>query len=207
MNELALLSTGLRWHRGPAEQARHTVSVAPILLMDLFRRTEAVHEEASMKGLMNHLNRIDRTITHLMAEAALPLLRISLAITYIWFGALKIFDVSPVADLVSKTVPFLPKKYFVPFLGVWEVSIGLALLFRVALRPTLFLFFGQLAGTFLTFIVRPQDTFQKGNPLLLTDQGEFVIKNLVLLSAGLAVGSTARRQREEVPESDGATVR
>jgi uncharacterized membrane protein YkgB len=154
-----------------------------------------------MKGLMNRLRQIDRAMIDFMSSSALPLLRISLAINYIWFGALKIFGVSPVSDLVSKTVPFLPKKYFVPFLGVWEVSIGLALLFRIALRSTLLLFFLQLAGTFMTFIIRPQDTFQQGNPLLLTKDGEFVIKNLILLSAGLAVGSTARRQREEIPES------
>ncbi len=160
-----------------------------------------------MRGLMKRLHQIDRALIHLMSEAALPLLRITLAINYIWFGALKIFDVSPVSELVSKTMPFLPKKALVRFLGVWEVSIGVALLFRIALRPTLLLFFLQLAGTFMTFIVRPQDTFKNGNPLLLTKDGEFVVKNLILLSAGLAVGSTARRQREEVPESDGATVR
>jgi putative oxidoreductase len=157
-----------------------------------------------MSSSLHRFRRIDRVIIHFMSEAALPLLRVSLAINYIWFGALKIFGVSPVSDLVSKTVPFLPKKFFVPFLGVWEVTIGIALLFRIALRPVLFLFFLQLAGTFLTFIIRPQDTFKKGNPLLLTEQGEFVIKNLILLSAGIAVGSTVQRKREEVPESDGA---
>ncbi len=117
-----------------------------------------------MRGLLYRLNQIDRTIIHFMADAAIPLLRISLAINYIWFGALKIFDISPVSELVSKTIPFLPKKAVVRGLGVWEVAIGGALLFRVALRPTLLLMFLQLMGTFLTFVVRPKDTFKNGNP-------------------------------------------
>ncbi len=160
-----------------------------------------------MKGLLYRFGQIDRTLIHFMADVALPLLRISLAINYIWFGALKIFDVSPVANLVAKTIPFLPKKFVVRGIGVWEVAIGLALLFRVALRATLFLFFLQLIGTFLTFIVRPQDTFKNGNPLLLTEEGEFVLKNLILLSAGLAVGSTVHRRREDVPDDDVPTIR
>ena len=47
----------------------------------------------------------------------------------------------------------------------------------------------QLVGTFMVFLVLPQVAFSKGNPLLLTVEGEFVAKNLVLLAAGLVVGS------------------
>ena len=61
----------------------------------------------------------------------------------------------------------------------------------------------QLAGTFMVLFVRPQDAFQEGNPLLLTDKGEFVIKNLVLASAGLAVGSRLNRKSERVDDSSG----
>ena len=61
-------------------------------------------------------------------------------------------------------------------------------------HSTLLLFWLQLAGTFLVLILRPDIAFQQGtNPLLLTTEGEFVIKNLVLISAGLVVGGTVRR--------------
>ncbi|GAB4211147.1 MAG: DoxX family protein [Roseiflexaceae bacterium] len=155
-----------------------------------------------MQSQWARLRESDATLTEGMAKIAIPLLRVSLAITYIWFGALKLAGRSPVADLVSQTAPMLPKRWFVRTLGLWEVAIGLALLLRVALRPTLLLFFGQMAGTFLTFVMRPERMFQQGNPLLLTKDGEFVLKNLVLLSAGLAVGSTVRREHEEVPATD-----
>ncbi len=143
---------------------------------------------------------LDRRIVHLMAKYAVTFLRWALAITFIWFGALKIFGVSPVGDLVAKTVPWLPREFFVPFLGVWEVIIGLGLLTRVALRLTLLLFFAQMAGTFLVLILLPSVSFQNGNPLLLTDTGEFVVKNFVLLSAGVVIGSTVRRPTEKMPE-------
>lgn len=56
----------------------------------------------------------------------------------------------------------------------------------------LLLFAAQMLGTFLTAIVLPHVVFRDGNPLLLTVEGEFILKNLVLLAAGLVVGSTVR---------------
>jgi hypothetical protein len=69
------------------------------------------------------------------------------------------------------------------------------LLFGWALRFTLALFTLQMVGTFLTFLVLPEVTFRDGNPVLLTVEGEFVVKNLVLISAALVVGTTVRRRR------------
>jgi hypothetical protein len=37
-------------------------------------------------------------------------------------------------------------------------------------------------------------TFQRGNPPLLTVEGEFVVTNLVLIAAALVVGTTVRRK-------------
>ena len=123
------------------------------------------------------------------------LLRVALSITFIWFGALKIAGRSPVADLVAQTVYWLPPAFFVRFLGWWELIIGLGLLSVVLLRLTLLLFWAQMAGTFLVLVLRPELAFQSGNPLLLTVTGEFVIKNLVLIAAGLVIGSTVPRMR------------
>jgi uncharacterized membrane protein YkgB len=77
------------------------------------------------------------------------------------------------------------------------------LLIGRAMRLTLFLFVAQMVGTFLTFFVLPEVTFQDGNPLLLTVEGEFVVKNLVLVSAALVVGASVRRRREGSPEPGG----
>ena len=72
-----------------------------------------------------------------------------------------------------------------------------SLIFNFALRMTLFLFWLQLAGTFLVLVLRPDIAFQSGNPFFLTTEGEFVIKNLVLISAGLVVGSTVQSKERK----------
>jgi len=153
-----------------------------------------------MHSLLSTYHRLDRVIVAFMNTWGIRLLRLALAITFIWFGALKVFNVSPVADLVAQTLYWLPSAWVVPFLGLWEIAVGLGLLFSFALRLTLLFFFLQMAGTFLVLIVHPGLSFQNGNPLLLTVLGEFVVKNLVLLSAGLVVGSTVgRREPRPVP--------
>ncbi len=51
---------------------------------------------------------------------------------------------------------------------------------------------GHLCGTFLVLVMEPQLAFQKGNPLLLTTIGEFVVKNVVLISATLVLAAKLR---------------
>jgi len=78
---------------------------------------------------------------------------------------------------------------------MWEILVGLGLLAGRFLRITLLFFLLQMAGTFLVLLVKPEVAFQGYNPFLLTTEGEFVIKNLVLISGGLVVGSTVRSRR------------
>ena len=134
------------------------------------------------------------TVEHRLATFAHrvgpPALRVTLAITFLWFGALKITNDTPVGDFVARTVDWIPGvngSWFVPFLGVVEVLLGLALLFDRGLRVVLPLLFLHLAGTFLALVTQPDVTFQDGNPVMLTTEGEFVIKNLILLSAVLVL--------------------
>lgn len=139
------------------------------------------------------IDRIDGHVTGFLRRWSIVALRVSVALIFIWFGALKVFDVTPVTDLVGNTVYWVDPDWFVPALGVVEVLVGLGLLFRVALRTVLALFALQMLGTFLVLIVLPEVSFQDGNVFKLTVEGEFVIKNLVLLAAGLVVGATVRR--------------
>jgi uncharacterized membrane protein YphA (DoxX/SURF4 family) len=127
-----------------------------------------------------------------MDRYAITCSRLALAVVYIWFGALKLTGDSPVADMVQKTAIFLPRRLSVPFMGLWELTIGIGLLLRVALRPTLLLLVLQIAGTFLVVVLHPGEVFRNGNPLVLTERGEFLLKNLVILSAALAVGGKSR---------------
>jgi putative oxidoreductase len=141
------------------------------------------------EAVWRRLERIDSKVLALLERIALPLLRISLGVVFLWFGVLKITGQTPVAELVADTVFWLDPDWFVPLLGVFEVLVGLGLLVGRGLRAVLALFVLQMIGTFLVLVVQPDVAFQNGNPLMLTTEGEFVVKNLVLLSAGLMIGS------------------
>ena len=132
----------------------------------------------------------DRRVRLLMQRVGVPALRISVGIVFTWFGTLKVLDVSPVSDLVASTVYWLDASWVVPTLGAMEVLVGLCLVTQRFLRLALLWFVIQLLGTFMVFLVLPQVAFSEGNPLLLTVEGEFVAKNLVLLAAGLVVGAS-----------------
>lgn len=140
------------------------------------------------------IDRVDLVIIPFLRRVAVPLLRLSLGIVFVWFGLLKVFEVSPVAGFVARTVYWVDPSFFVPALGVFEVTLGVLLLLGRMMRLTLLLLVLQMVGTFLTFFILPNVTFQHGNPLLLTVEGEFVVKNLVVISAALVVGSTVRRR-------------
>jgi uncharacterized membrane protein YkgB len=98
-----------------------------------------------------------------------------------------------VAELVLSTLFWAPEDYVVQALGVFEIIVGIGLLAGIAVRAVLAMFWLQMLGTFLVFVIRPGIAFRDGNPFLLTTEGEFVVKNLVLIAAGIVVASTARR--------------
>jgi uncharacterized membrane protein YkgB len=131
----------------------------------------------------------DARLRPFLARIGVPLLRISLGVVFLWFGMLKILDVSPVSGLVAKTIYWFDPDVVVPALGAVEVFVGLCLLAGRLMRLALPLLVLQMAGTFLVLVFLPDLAFRDGNPLLLTVEGEFVVKNLVLLSAGLVIGS------------------
>ena len=137
--------------------------------------------------------RLDRRMVRFMATSGISILRICLGVVFFWFGLLKVIGESPVVELVARTVYWVPAEFFVPLLGVWETVVGVGLLAGRTLRVVLLLFWLQMAGTFLVLVTKPNVAFQGGNPFLLTMEGEFVIKNLVLIAAGIAVGGTVQR--------------
>jgi len=132
---------------------------------------------------------LDRTLRRAEAlnqRVAPTLLRTALAVVFVWFGALKFTGASPVRTLIGATLPFLDPDIAVPALGGIEIAIGLALAAGVLPRLTLLVMAGHLTGTFLTFVTAHELMFGS-NPLMLTSDGEFVVKNLVLITAGLVL--------------------
>ncbi len=119
---------------------------------------------------------------------SLRLLRYSMGIIYIWFGALKIFGISPAEELVYRATHWIGVHNFVIFLGFWEVAIGLFLFIRKLNWLGLIFLFLQFPGIFLPLFLNPEDTFT-AIPYGLTLEGQYIMKNLILLSAGLVLAS------------------
>jgi len=151
----------------------------------------------------------DRAVT-LARRYGLFALRVALGIVFVWFGLLKLFEVSPASmlidDLLTATVPAVPVRPVVVALGAVEVVIGLGFLSWIAPRVTLLLFLPQMTATFGTLVFLPGTVFQRGDPLLLSLSGEFVVKNLVLLAAGLAVLAAVPTRAERPGPSTRSTT-
>jgi uncharacterized membrane protein YkgB len=133
------------------------------------------------------IKEIDRMIIQTLNRLSLPALRISLGIIFIWFGALKPLGNSPANDVITKTVYWFNPDIFIPILGVWEMAIGLCLLYAPFIRAGLFLLALQMPGTFLPLILLPEVCFVNF-PFDLTLEGQYIVKNLVLIGAAMVVG-------------------
>ena len=156
--------------------------------------------------MKSFIARVDEVVIPFLRRWGIPTLRISLAVVFIWFGALKVFGVSPVVDLVASTVYWVDPDWFVPALGVVEVLIGVGLAARLGLRLVLLVLALQMLGTFLVFALLPDVTFQDGNPLQLTIEGEFVLKNLVLLASAMVVGASIDSAEGLVVDQESAST-
>ena len=143
-----------------------------------------------------HIDRLDQHIAAWMDRHGLRLLRWSLALVFIWFGALKPFGLSPANDLVRSTIVWFSPDWFIPLLGVWEVAIGACLLFRPLIRVALLLLALQMPGTALPLILLPDVCFTHP-PFGLTLEGQYIIKNLALVTGAIVVGGTARQQSRQ----------
>ena len=132
---------------------------------------------------------VEQRAVAVLRKVAPTLLRVSLGLVFVWFGALKLTGTTPVADLVARTVPWPGPEVTVPALGAVEVLLGLALALRYRTAAVCAVMVAHLCGTFLVLVTQPDVAFQAGNPLLLTTEGEFVVKNLVLISAGLVLAA------------------
>ena len=120
------------------------------------------------------------------------LLRLSLAAVFFWFGMLKLAGVSPVADLLRNSIPMLAGSPYIELIGVAEILIAVGLVIERLANQAATLMILHLFCTLSIAIIAPTLIFAPAFPVLTMD-GEFLAKNFVLISAGLAVISSRDR--------------
>tara|TARA_Y100000385_G_scaffold162590_1_gene168563 strand:+ start:359 stop:772 length:414 start_codon:yes stop_codon:yes gene_type:complete len=126
------------------------------------------------------------------------LIRIPLFIIFFWFGFLKIINLSPAQNLVIDTVfwmPFLSAENWTIVIGYWEVLIAIFFLFKRTTLIAMILLFLQMSGTFLPLLILPEVTFQNSNPFLPTLEGQYIIKNIIIIAAALIIGRNKLKVR------------
>ncbi len=162
-------------------------------------------------ALPRSLDPLDIRITTWMAAHGVRLTRIALGIVFLWFGIIKFVpDWSPAAGLATRTIDRLSfglvgPEVSLPLLASWESLIGLGLLTGRYLRATLLLLFAQMPGTLTPLVLFPEETF-RAFPYAPTLEGQYIIKNLVLIGAALVVGATVRGGQLRATATEG-TVR
>jgi uncharacterized membrane protein YkgB len=138
-------------------------------------------------ALWRRLDTYEIAISAWMERHGYRLLRIAMGIIFIWFGMLKPFGLSPAEALVAKATAWIPIPGFLYILAVWEIAIGVCFLFKRLTRWGVVLLFLHMPGTMLPLITLPDEIFVQF-PFVLTLEGQYIVKNLVLIAAGIVLG-------------------
>lgn len=131
-----------------------------------------------------------------MARNGVAVTRIALGIVFVWFGLLKfcpgLCDVEVIAQktLGLMTFHLLSPAACIQVLAVAECFIGVGLVSGRLPRLTVSCLLLHLAGTFLPLVLFPADCW-KHFPYAPTLVGQYILKNIVLMSAGMVVGAEA----------------
>lgn len=143
-------------------------------------------------NLMERLETLDQMATQMAARYGLTLLSLSMGVVFLWFGALKLdMGLSPAEPLIRETISFLPMKFFLPVLAVWEMVIGLGFLTGKFKRATILLLMAQMGGAMSPIILAPDRIFNTF-PYSFTLEGQYVVKDIILISVGIVIWATVR---------------
>ena len=139
-------------HCSPTTRRRMIMTVLTQEPLALARRGVALYGDVEQRAVA------------VLRRVAPTLLRISLGVVFVWFGALKVANLTPVGDLVAGTLPFVDPVWFVPVLGGVEVALGLGLLLGRAITVVSAVLVAHLCGTFLVLVMQPESGLPERQP-------------------------------------------
>lgn len=152
-----------------------------------------------------------RRLAEQINTRSLVLLRVTVGIVFVGFGALKLFpSTSPAEQLAvdaatKMTLGLVPETVLLLSLAALETAIGIGLITGGRLlRPALVAFFLHMGGVFSTLFLLPDAMWQPHSPAP-TMEGQYVVKNVVLVAVCLVVAADAwgRGARSRRPDGTG----
>jgi uncharacterized membrane protein YphA (DoxX/SURF4 family) len=136
------------------------------------------------------LEQVEDRAVRWLAQHSLTLLRLSIGLVFVWFGALKLVPgLSPAEPLIRSAMWFMPLDLFIPVVSILEIVIGLGFITGRYPRVTILLLLMQMAGAMSPVILSP-DRIWAVFPFVWTLEGQYVFKDIILVSAGLVIGAT-----------------
>ncbi len=134
-----------------------------------------------------------------MARHGVGLVRLTIGVVFVWFGALKLIPgVSPAEGLVTSTADALaalvglgtPDRLVIVALGLFEVGVGLAMVLDRRRQTVVALLLAHMACTALPLVLLPEIIWGEF-PVSLTLEGQYIVKNVIIVAAATVVGATA----------------
>ncbi|MBI5667705.1 MAG: DoxX family protein [Chloroflexi bacterium] len=154
---------------------------------EMQRVTGEFQQAQAAATLREKLERFDEAVVQLLARHSITLLRVSIGIVYIWFGALKFVPgLSPIEGFIREALPFLPGDLFLPFLAAWEVLIGVLFISGRFTRITILLMLAQMGGAMSPLLLATDKVFNHF-PYGWNLVGQYIFKDIILVSAALVV--------------------
>ena len=138
--------------------------------------------------MWQNIQKIDAVLIRLFQRYGHRAHRVSLGVLYVWFGLLKPLGHKTTTSLLAHTIYWGDPETMVLVLGWWEVLIGFCLIVRPLIRVAVFLLALRLPGILLAFVLEPTVLFV-AFPFAPTPEGQYLIKDLTLFLASLAIAS------------------
>ncbi len=132
-----------------------------------------------------------------LTQNAMNLLRISIGIIYVWFGALKYFpNLSPADQLAKDTIHLItfgliPSSVSIILLAVWETALGIVLIAGVWKRTVFYILLLHMLCTFVPLFFFVDVSFTN-SPYAFTLVGQYIMKNLIIIAAALVLNAHAK---------------
>jgi len=140
---------------------------------------------------------IDTKFINFFQRSAVPVARFGLFVVFFWFGLLKVIGLSPASGLVQalfeQTIPWMQFSTFLVLFGLFECLIGILFIIRGWERLALLLLLLHMISTFMPLIMLPEVTWS--GFMVPTLEGQYIIKNLLIIAAALCIGASLQPKR------------
>jgi uncharacterized membrane protein YphA (DoxX/SURF4 family) len=154
----------------------------------------------SAAQLVERVDRAEQAIHEWLVVYSMAILRVSLGSIFLGFGALKLFPgISPAANLVEATthamfLGLVPGPVALVGVGLLECTIGILLIAGKGMRIAIYMLAGQLVGILSPVVLLTARLFS-GPHNAPTLEGQYVLKDVVLVGAALVIATTLRGGR------------